>query len=252
VKRKKEATMPTTNHSSKLLRRTLLAAIAGAMVLTAGAQPAAAEEVSPTGKGIVGGSLLGAEVVTIVESFIGVRQGWAYGVGAGVGAIGGGIGGYFVEQGSSDGRVPVYMLAGGLALIIPALVLSLNATRYMPDETATQDTGAPDLPPADPGKPGGSAVTPPANTVPPMPPTTPSPSPVPPPPNPSNPPPQGAPSVPDALFHLNVDIDPKKHASFRVGVPVPNVKPMWSQSEVKQYGMVQGTEMRLSVVKLTF
>jgi hypothetical protein len=73
--------------------------------------------------------LLGAEVVTIIESIAGVRPGWAYAVGAIVGAGGGGVGGYFVEQGSTDGKVPMYMLAGGLALIIPSVVLTLNATR---------------------------------------------------------------------------------------------------------------------------
>ncbi|MEI7893915.1 MAG: hypothetical protein WCI05_12550 [Myxococcales bacterium] len=111
---------------------------------------AQAQEVSPKGKGIAGGALLGAEVVTMVESFIGIRKGWLYVVGAVVGAGGGGVGGYFVEQASSDGRAPVYMLAGGLALVIPALVLTLNATRYMPDEMATEDRAPTNAPPADP------------------------------------------------------------------------------------------------------
>src|SRR5277367_4316737 len=88
--------------------------------------------VCPTGRGIAGGALLGAEAVTIVESVAGVRAGWAYGLGALVGAGGGGVGGYFVEQNSSDGKAPAYMLAGGLALFIPALVLTLNGTRYRP------------------------------------------------------------------------------------------------------------------------
>lgn len=239
--------MRTTNRDSKQLRRTLLAVLTGGALFSAlavGANPAAAEEVSPKGKGIVGGALLGAEVVTIVESFIGVRQGWAYGVGAAAGAIGGGVGGYFIEQSSTDGRVPVYMLAGGLALIIPAIVLTLNATRYMPDETATEDKGVPaDLPPADPGKVGGSAVAPATPGI--------APAPTPPPtPAPTPPPPQAAPPIPDALLHLNVE--PARRSSFRVGVPVPVVKQMWSQGELKQYGLQQGTEMRLPVVRVTF
>lgn len=227
------------------------AAVVGATVLTAGARPALADEVSPKGKGIVGGALLGAEVVTIVESLAGVRQGWAYGVGAGLGAIGGGVGGYFVEQGSSDGRAPVYMLAGGLALIIPAVVLTLNATRYMPDETATEDKGAPDLPPADPGKAGGNAATPAPGTAAPAAPAPSAPAPSAPAPAPA--PPQAAPPIPDALLHLNVE--PSKRygaAGVRVGVPVPVMKPMWSQTEQKQYGLAQGTEMRMSIVRVTF
>jgi len=214
------------------------------------ASPAHADEVSPKGKGITGGALLGAEVVTIVESLIGVRNGWAYIGGAAAGAIGGGIGGYFVEQGSSDGRVPVYMLAGGLALVIPAVVLTLNATRYMPDETATEDKGAPtEGPPADPGRAGGSAVSPTGGTPgvsAPPPPVSPPPST---PPTPA-PPPQARPPIPDALLHL--DVDPTHRAGVRMGVPVPTVKPMWSSAEQKQYGFAQGTEMRLPVVKVSF
>jgi hypothetical protein len=37
-----------------------------------------------------------------------------------------------------------------------------------------------------------------------------------------------------------------------MGVPVPTVKPMWSRAEQKEYGLAQGTEMRLPVVKVSF
>ena len=40
--------------------------------------------------------------------------------------------------------------------------------------------------------------------------------------------------------------------TLRMGVPVPTVKPMWSHQEQKQYGLAQGTEMRLPVVKVSF
>ncbi len=116
-----------------------LSALATAALVGAGAfvgpeRAALADNVSPDGKGIVGGGLLGAELVTIVEGIADVRSGWAYGIGAIVGAGGGAVGGYFVEQQSSDGKVPTYLLAGGLALIIPAIVLTLNGTRYRPQE----------------------------------------------------------------------------------------------------------------------
>jgi hypothetical protein len=241
--------MPTNRSFFTRCSSIATAAVVGGVVLTAGASPALADEVSPTGKGITGGALLGAEVVTIVESIIGVRNGWAYIGGAAAGAIGGGIGGYFIEQGSSDGRVPVYMLAGGLALVIPAVVLTLNATRYMPDETATEDKGAPpaDAPPADPGRAGGSAVGPGGGASAPPPPVAPPPST--PAPTPA-PPPQARPPIPDALLHL--DVDPTHRTGIRMGVPVPVVKPMWSHQEQKQYGFAQGTEMRVPVVAVSF
>jgi hypothetical protein len=202
-----------------------------------GAGDARADDVSPSGKGIVGGGLLGAEVVTIVESIAGVRSGWAYGIGAVVGAAGGAVGGYFVEQGSSDGRAPVYMLAGGMALIIPAIVLTLNATRYMPDATATQDTTPVDVgPTADPGTPAGPTIAPPTT---PPPATQPDATPK------STTAPGGG-----ALFHLTVD--PRTKVAAGMGVPVPTIKPMWSQTEQKELGMAQGTEVRMPLVRVAF
>jgi hypothetical protein len=239
------------------------AAIVGASSLVVHAPVAhAAEpgEVSPKGKGIVGGALLGGEVVTIVEAIAGVKPTWAYLVGAGVGAIGGGIGGYFVEQGSTDGRVPVYMLAGGLGLLIPALVLSLNATRYMPSEDATEDRAPTNAPIADPGAAGGSAVggggasnttppsmTPPAGGAGTPSPQTPAPSPATTPATPTPPPAGGggAPAIPLSLFQM-------QGGAMRVGVPVPEVRPMYSMSELKQYGMAQQTEVRMPLVRVTF
>src|SRR4051794_860844 len=66
-----------------------IAALLACSMVTAYAPAARAEEVSPTGKGMVGGGLLGAEVVTITESLIGIRNPWAYVIGGVVGAGGG-------------------------------------------------------------------------------------------------------------------------------------------------------------------
>src|SRR5580693_3936257 len=97
--------------SPRLFRLSALAtaSLAGAAALLGPVRTARADNVSPDGKGIVGGGLLGAEVVTIVEGIADVRSGWAYGLGALVGAGGGAVGGYFVEQQSSDGEVPMYL-----------------------------------------------------------------------------------------------------------------------------------------------
>lgn len=190
---------------------------------------ARADDVSPTGKGIVGGGLLGAEVVTMVEAIAGVRPGWAYAVGAIVGAGGGAVGGYFVEQGSSDGKAPMYMLAGGLALIIPSVVLTLNATRYLPEEGATEDA-APTGPAAEPGVPGGSVGGS-------APAAAPSPAPA--------PAPAAAPAAPQSMF----DLSPKE---LRIGVPAPEVRPVFTVADQRQYGMGAATELRLPVVHVAF
>ena len=52
-----------------------MAAVLGATVMAAPLREARADDVSPTGKGIVGGALLGAEVPVIIEGIAGVHSG---------------------------------------------------------------------------------------------------------------------------------------------------------------------------------
>jgi hypothetical protein len=234
-------------------RRRRLAVVASALAvgsaaLLAPSREAHADQVNSTGKGITGGALLGGEVVVIIESIAGVTSTWPYIVGGLAGAAGGGIGGYFVEQNSSDGRAPMYMLAGGMALIIPAVVLTLNATRYQPEEGATEEN-APTGPAAEPGTPGGSVVTPAPGSggagagvaLPPPPapaPSSPSPSP---PPSSGSPPPQSL-----------LDVRLPGQATLRLGIPIPDVRPVFSLAELRQYGFRQETELRMPVLHVTF
>jgi hypothetical protein len=219
------------------------AAVFGATALFAPLRDARADEVSPTGKGITGGALLGAEVVTIVEALASVRPGWAYGVGALAGATAGGVGGYFVEKGSTDGRVPMYMLAGGLGLIIPALVLTLNATRYMPEEGATEDR-APTAPAAEPGVPNGSVTGPLPDVVPPAPPSPPPPA--------SPPQSNAAPARGSHTAAIRASLVDVRDGDLRLGVPLPDVLAVFSVAERRQYGMASVTELRLPVLHVTF
>jgi len=238
-----------------VLARGITATVVAAAVALAPLHQARADEVSSSGKGIAGGALLGAEVVTIVESIAGVHAGWAYAIGAVAGAAGGGVGGYFIEKGSKDGQVPMYMLAGGLALVIPAIVLTLNGTRYMPEEGATEDR-TPVGPPAEPGAPGGSVVAPgapvgagaptdqPGAATPPAPaPTTPATTPAPAP----APAPSPAPTPPpQSLLDLH-------RGDFRLGVPVPGITQSLSSAEMRDYGMTrQGAELRMPVLHVAF
>lgn len=218
--------------------RATLPLLAAFAALTA-ASPAHADEVSPTGKGIVGGALLGAEIVTIPMALANVQSGVAYGVGAGLGAAAGGVGGYFVEQNVDDGRVPVYMLAGGLALVIPAVVMVLNATTYKPVDGVREDR-APSGPPADPGTVGGSVVigAPPAGSPPPAPATTPA--------APATPPAAAPATPPTSLLDWS-------RPSLRLGLPVPEVKPVYSLAEQKRLGVASaGTEVRMPLVRVAF
>jgi hypothetical protein len=231
--------MPSLRTSRPVL--VAMAALLGGTAVTAPCQMARADEVSPNGKGVVGGALLGGEVVTIVESLAGARPPWAYVVGGIIGAGGGGVAGHFIEQdnASQNGRVPMYMLAGGLALLIPAIVLSLNATRWQPEEGATEDS-APGAPPAEPGVVGGSIVTgAPASPPPPVQPTAP-------PAGTPAPPPAAAPTPPpQSLFDVH-------GGSLRLGVPLPDVRPVFSAAERRQYGMQAETEVRMPMLHMTF
>jgi hypothetical protein len=236
--------MPLTRTTTRRagIAPAIAAALFGVIAVSAPAREARADEVSPDGKGIVGGALLGAEVVTITEALAGARPAWAYAVGAIVGAGGGGVAGHFIENGSTDGKVPMYMLAGGLALIIPAVVLTLNATRWQPDENATEDN-VPTGPAAEPGTVGGSIVGSPPNVPPP-------PTEAAPPPTPALPPPAAAPPAPTPPPQSLFDVH---GGSLRFGVPVPDVRPVFTVAEQRQYGLSRAeTELRMPMLHMTF
>lgn len=211
------------------------------------APSAHAEEVSPTAKGVIGGALLGSELVVITEAIIGVRSPLAYGLGAGLGAVAGGFAGFGVEKSVSDGRVPVVMLAGGVALIVPALVVTLNATSYSGNPDAKEDKAPTNLPPADPGQSGGSpvqGVAPAAAPVAPAAPAAPGGGTTPAPQAPQAEAPRAV-APPTSL----VSVSPSQ---FRLGMPVPEAHNVFSMQERRQLGMAQVTEVRLPVVNVTF
>lgn len=256
--------LDTKNRSSKIRAFALaaLSAVSAGGVLLGAPSTAQAEEVSPSGKGVVGGAFLGGEIVVFVEALAGVRSGTGYLLGAGGGAIAGGLGGYFIEDSSDDGRVPAYMLAGGLALVIPALVVVLDQTRYLPTEGAREDKPT-NLPPSDPGKPGGATVigAEPKPTTPAATPGTPAPggTPTTAPPSGTTPaPPAGgagggtqAPRSqgPQSLINLRSG----SRIGMSVGLPVPEFRPVFTATQKKALGVESaGNEVRFPVMSVSF
>jgi hypothetical protein len=229
--------MSSVRRALRSSRHAAVAAVVGATAAIAVAMTVAPSEahaqevVSSTAKGIVGGAILGGEVVMITESLVGVKPTWAYLLGGGLGAAGGGVAGYFIEQSSSDGAVPSYMLAGGLILSIPTLVLTLNATRYVPTENAREDRAPTNLPPADAGVPGGTAITP-------GPGVNPAPA-------PAVDAPAAAKPLPTSMFNL-------RDGAFRLSIPVPEVRQVFSMTERRQFNMKQETELRVPVLHVSF
>jgi hypothetical protein len=92
-------------------------------------------------KGLIGTSLLGAEVVIAVEAAIGVQPWYWYAIGGGAGAIGGGVGGYFIDR-AGNAPVSMSLFVGGLVLAVPTTIAMLNATTYKPAQNPEIDDGA--------------------------------------------------------------------------------------------------------------
>jgi hypothetical protein len=186
-------------------------------------------EVSSTGKGIVGGALLGGEVVDITMAIIGVQSAWPYFVIGGVGAIGGGIAGHFVEAADTGGHAEpsVYMLAGGMALFIPALVASLNATSYKPPETdqteplQNQPAGEP------PAAKGSISVT-------------------------SQLAPKKKPRPEAFAAHIPTSLVDLHTGRIALGLPAFELRPTYTHQEMAMYGVEQHTEVRVPLFQASF
>jgi F0F1-type ATP synthase assembly protein I len=96
-----------------------------------------ATPLKPDFKGAVGLGLIGAELGFVVPALAGARDTWVYIVFPVLGAGGGAVAGYFLlEQGDGEPEIAVAALTAGMALVIPALVVTLAATAYDPEEEA--------------------------------------------------------------------------------------------------------------------
>jgi hypothetical protein len=107
-------------------------------------------EVAADYKGAVGLGLIGAEVGAVVPALCGLDDLWAFLVFPAVGAAGGAIGGYFAIDRAGHAELSVAMLTAGMALVIPALVVTLAATAYDPGDDEAAEAKAPRRPGAVP------------------------------------------------------------------------------------------------------
>lgn len=215
--------MISRRRTSRIFGTLGAAAVASALTLLP-AQAAAQEEsnaVSATGKGIAGGTLLGAEVVMITTAIIGATDWWPYVLFGAVGAGGGAVGGYFVEDAIGDGAAEpaLYMLAGGMALVVPTLVAVLNATAYDPtdDEEEGDESSTDEEPDGTPGVDANVEVE--------------------------------TGGLPPALIGLSTT---QRGTQVRLGVPAARVGPRFSAREMATFGVEQGTEVSFPIVRGTF
>ncbi len=204
--------------------------IGGVVVFASAALPqvAHADGVgSPTGKGIVGGGLLGGETVMLVEAAADVKPAWAYAVGGGLGAVAGAVGGHFVETDAAT-KVSLYMLVGGMVLVIPTTVAVLSATAYEPVNYVE------DRPPADEPVANPAQSAPPAPSAPTSRATTHHSETI-----------AKLPKLPPALVAVD-------EGSVTMSVPDVEVRQMYTRTEIAELGIKQRTEVSIPLVNVVF
>jgi len=201
-----------------------LSAVVGLSVLAGADAEARAEgPVVGTGKGIVGTALLGGEAVAIGMAAFGVEKGWTYLVFPPLAAVGGGIGGYFIEQAAPPAEVPLYLLAGGMALVIPTVIVTLNATVYKapidyPNEPVqNKPAGEPPTPTPTARTRGGSIF---AQIKPPV--------------------------------HLPMSLFDVYEGRVATGFPAVQIKPLYTNEEMAKFGVAQGREVNIPIFKASF
>ena len=236
-------------------------------------------EASAVGKGAVGGALLGAELVCGVEALAGVKSPWAYVGGAVGGAAAGGVGGYFVEK-EGSARASMLLLAGGMTLAIPTVVLVLSQTAYNPPADYLTDKPPADEPVANPPQPDSAAPAP-MGSSPAANPGGPNQRPegTPPPtegPPSSTPPADATPPAPPATTTPPTSSVPKKQHRFARGerlrplvltppslvalrpgalalnVPAVEIQNTYTRAELAMYGVTQHTEVHIPVLNVVF
>jgi hypothetical protein len=201
-------------------------------IATTATSDAEASQVKAMGKGTAGGALLGAEVGFLGLSAFGARSGWLYGTVPTALAIGGGIGGYYLDKSigdTGDAKPVMYMLAGGMLLVVPTIVITLSATAttYTSEDVPAADGGVKAAPAGGGGE--GTTVTAPEKTslrhVEPI-----------------------RPAIPPSFALVNFD----QQISPRMSLPAVEVSPMYSSVELSKFGGQQRWQFNAPLVAVTF
>jgi len=88
------------------------------------------KQIEASFQGAVGLGLVGAELGAVIPALAGVESAWAYIVCPVIGAAGGAVAGYFTLDRPNHVELSIGALALGMALVIPAFVVTLSATAY--------------------------------------------------------------------------------------------------------------------------
>jgi hypothetical protein len=93
-------------------------------------------------KAAVGLGLVGAELGTVLPAAFGMDAWWGYVLFPVVGAAGGAVAGYFAIDRPGHVEASVATLTAGMALVIPALVITLSLTAYDADSDVDEQARA--------------------------------------------------------------------------------------------------------------
>lgn len=101
----------------------------------------ASEQVEAGVKGTVGLGLIGAELGLVLPTAFGLSETWSLITFPVIGAAGGALAGYYLIDSNDQDVAAVSVLAGGVMLLIPALVMAVSFSSYDPDDEVDVDTG---------------------------------------------------------------------------------------------------------------
>jgi hypothetical protein len=252
----------TAKEGGLTLRRIIYPAILSlglvvfAEVVSAGIAPQIAEaqtgpvQVESNVKGTIGLGMVGAELGFVIPAAVGLEDLWAYIVFPIVGAAGGAVGGYFAFDNNDIVEGSVAALAAGMALVIPALVLTLALTAYDPSEEgidADEAAGARAPPEEEPEEIDAEL---PIDS---LDPEEPAPAPEPePPPAETVPPPDTETPAPDARNEGGFGLFRMSKRGLGLGIPMVSFVPTSTTEEVARYGGQNDTEYRVSLVSGAF
>ena len=92
-------------------------------------------------KGMFGLGILGAELGLVIPAAAGLDQWWALVVFPAIGAAGGALGGYYGLDRNGQVEASTALLAIGIALVVPSVVLTVALRAYDDDEDGSAGEG---------------------------------------------------------------------------------------------------------------
>jgi hypothetical protein len=128
-------------HSGLVQSAALVVALASAGMALAPSQACAQDPVvddvskgvNAFPKGTVGLGLIGAELGFLIPALAGLTDWYWYVIFPVIGAAGGAVGGWYATDRPGRGNAAVALLATGMALILPTMVLTAWKTSYQPE-----------------------------------------------------------------------------------------------------------------------